>query len=286
MNKKVICWWSGGVTSAVACKIAIDLFGLERCTILMIDTKNEDDDTYRFKRDCEQWYRKGIETISAIPDRYGSIQDVWRKYLSLNVAHGAICSTELKREVRIRWQKENEYSAQVFGFEFTKKEMNRALAMSINYPDSLPIYPLLMMGWDKTKCIEIITEAGISIPNSYKSGLRNNNCFKTLCVQGGVGYWQKAKRDFPEKFNAMAVMEHELTNKKGKPVTMLKDQSNEAKKSGNIQVFLVKHPDYPNLKCIDDMPECEVEPLIECNGHCGTNDLNAQNKTFSQLNLE
>jgi hypothetical protein len=24
--KRIICWWSGGITSAVACKLALDLF--------------------------------------------------------------------------------------------------------------------------------------------------------------------------------------------------------------------------------------------------------------------
>ena len=52
----VVCWWSGGVTSAVACKIAIDTYGLENCSLYFIDTKNESDDTYRFKKDCEAWY--------------------------------------------------------------------------------------------------------------------------------------------------------------------------------------------------------------------------------------
>ena len=87
----VICWWSGGVTSAVACKIAIDIYGIERCKLIMIDTNNEDDDTYRFKADCEKWYGKEIETITYIGEKYISIQDVWRKHLSLNVATGAIC---------------------------------------------------------------------------------------------------------------------------------------------------------------------------------------------------
>jgi PP-loop superfamily ATP-utilizing enzyme len=39
-SDKVIAWWSGGITSAVACKIAIDLFGKENCRVIMIDTKN------------------------------------------------------------------------------------------------------------------------------------------------------------------------------------------------------------------------------------------------------
>ena len=49
---KVICWWSGGITSAVACKLAIDLYGKENCRVIMLDTKNEHEDTYRFKDDC------------------------------------------------------------------------------------------------------------------------------------------------------------------------------------------------------------------------------------------
>jgi hypothetical protein len=59
----IVCWWSGGVTSAVACKIALDLYGKENCRIIMIDTKNEDDDTYRFYADCQIWYNKEIEII-------------------------------------------------------------------------------------------------------------------------------------------------------------------------------------------------------------------------------
>ena len=67
----------------------------------------------------------------------------------------------------------------------------------------------------------------------------------------------------------MASLEHNLTDSKGKPVTMLKDQSKEAKVTGNVKVFLKKHPKYPHLKCIDDMKGQEVKPLLECNGFCG-----------------
>ena len=59
-------WWSGGITSAVACKIAIDLFGKENCRIIFMDTFNEHQDTYRFKDDCSKWYGLEIETITAI----------------------------------------------------------------------------------------------------------------------------------------------------------------------------------------------------------------------------
>jgi len=122
----VVCWFSGGVTSAVACKIAIDLFGAENCVCIMIDTKNEHKDTYRFKEDCEKWYKKDILTITAVGKgkKYESIQDVWHKYTSLNVAHGGICSSDLKRNVRVKWQRQNNYSYQVFVFD--NSEIKRA----------------------------------------------------------------------------------------------------------------------------------------------------------------
>jgi hypothetical protein len=180
--KPIICWWSGGITSAVACKIAIDLYGKDRCKVVMIDTGNEDVDTYRFREDCQKWYgvdihiitglktvpRPGIhQTYVDIGYEYKSIQDVWMRYKSLNVAHGAICSTELKRTVREKYQKTQEYDHQVFGFEFDKKEFNRAMSLSMNHAESKPIFPLLLMGYDKDVCASIVQQAGIEVPNSY-----------------------------------------------------------------------------------------------------------------------
>lgn len=317
IGKKIICWWSGGITSAVACKTALDLFkDKNECRVIMIDTVNEDEDTYRFLRDCQKWYGVSIERISAIKTErvntltgvkynpstatfidigceFENIQDVWIKHKSLNVATGAICSTQLKRRVREKWQDVNEYDYQIFGFEFDKKECNRALGLHKNHPKAKGIYPLLMMAYDKDDCLRIVQEAGIEIPKMYQLGFRNNNCFKTGCVQGGVGYWQKMERDFPDKFEAMAEMEHKLTALRGEPVTMLKDQSNEAKKiveETEIKwkqfVFLKKHTDYPELKCLADMKPQEVKPLFECNGFCGTNDLNPRIETENEINFD
>ena len=261
-----IAWWSGGVTSAVACKLALDLW--DRVQIVMIDTGNEDDDTYRFKADCEQWYGQEIRVIRN--EDYGSIQDVWLKHKSLNVANGAICSSELKRKVRERYQKTVDFDRQVFGFDID--EPKRAKSMTLNHPTAKPCYPLLLMGWSKKKCIEIIQTEGIDIPLMYQLGFHNNNCFGTGCVQGGIGYWKKMQREFPEKFEAMAEMEHKLTAMRGFPVTMLKDQS----RDGDL-VFLKPHPEYPLHKDLSMMTGREVEPLVECNGFCGTYDL--QTKT-------
>ena len=277
----VIGWFSGGVTNAVACKLAIDLFGEKHCRMIFIDTMNEDPDSYRFLKDCEKWYNVPIETIQS--EHYDSIQQVWKRFKGLNFAHGAICSAELKRRVRIKWQSENKFSFQVFGYDI--REPRRAEAFTKNYGETNPIYPLLLFGWDKNKCIQYLHGQGIAVPKAYEYGFNNNNCLRTGCVQGGIGYWQLMQKKFPGKFSRMAAMEHELTALRGAPVTMLKDQSKAAKESGNQLVFLKPHPDYPKIKDLSVMKGRQPKPLIDCNGFCGTNDLK-RNPTEEELNFE
>jgi len=289
MKKDIICWWSGGVTSAVAIWLAIELFGNDRIRIIFIDTFNEHPDTYRFKDDCQKWYGIEIETISGIGSEYKRIQDVWFAFKSLNVSTGAICSTQLKRLVREKWEKENNfnYVHQVFGFDIS--ESKRVIGLVKNHPNAKGIFTLMLHGLSKKDCIEYLRNEFIAIPLMYYLGFLNNNCFGTGCVQGGIGYWQKMKRDFYFKFLRMAVIEHQLTKLAGEPVTMLKDQSKEATAKAKINpkanlVFLVKNKDYPEIKCIDEMPECKVEPLVDCNGYCGTNDLQ-RSPTEKEINF-
>lgn len=281
MNKQIISWFSGGVTSAVTGKLCIDLFGLENVRFIFMDTANEHESTYKFIEDCQEWFDKEIEIITKIGKEYENIQQVWRKHKSLNVAHGAICSSELKRRLRVEWEKKNEWKHQAFGFDIN--EAKRAKGISKNNPQCKAIFPLMMYGMTKKDCVSRMQEDGISLPEPYALGFQNNNCFKTGCIQGGIGYWKKIQREYPEKFKAMAAMEHELTNAKHKPVTVCKDQCSAAKESDNQLIFLKPHPDYPSTKTIDDMNGREPEPLIECNGFFGANDLEWKTNDIENL---
>ncbi len=275
--EKIIGWWSGGITSAVACKIGVDLYGKENMRIIFIDTMNEHEDTYRFMNDCAEWYGIEIETIKH--DKFNSIEEVWIKNKALNNATGAICSSTLKKTVREKWQKDNTWEHQIFGFDL--KESKRALGMVLNHPKTKPIFPLMMYGLNKEDCIKRVQEADIIVPSAYTLGYLNNNCLgKNFgCVQGGIGYWQKILRDNKEAFDKRAELEHKLTDLKGKPVTMLKDQS----KGGGL-VFLKPHPDYPDIKDITMMKGREPKPLVDCNGFCGINDLDTRSETEKEIN--
>ena len=278
-DNPVIAWWSGGVTSAVTCKLCIDWYGIENVRIIFIDTNNEDEDTYRFKTECENWYEKKIETITST--EYKTPYEVWFRFTSLHAATGANCSLYLKRRVRELWEKTNQFSFQAFGFDID--ELKRAKGMKLNNPNAKPIFLLINELLTKKDCITIVQRAKslflhIELPKTYKLGYLNNNCWKTGCVQGGIGYWQKIQKEFPEKFEAMAQVEHELTEKKGSPVTILKDQT----KGGGL-VFLKHNPKYPTIKDITQVKGRPIQPLIECNGFCGMDDIE-QSETSKELN--
>jgi hypothetical protein len=154
-----------------------------------------------------------------------------------------------------------------------------------------------MHGYIKEDSVQILLDAGLKLPRAYVLGFLNNNCLQTLCVQGGIGYFQKARDmggEWLDKFNIMADIEHELTAMKGAPVTMNKDQSNEAKaivkKTGDKTrafVFLKPHPDYPLIKDISMMKGRPPMPLMDCNGlDCGVKDLDDRNPTEQEINYE
>lgn len=262
MKTRVIAWFSGGITSAYACYWAIQVF--KNVQVVFIDTKNESDDTERFLKDCERLY--GQEIIRTSNPKYTNIREVWRKYKSLNTAHGAICSTELKREVREAYQNLFTDYAQVFGFD--SNEPNRYSNMRRNYPELNVIAPLVELRISKAQAAREMIKLGVQPPKMYED-FENNNCDETGCVRGGIGYWKARKEKRPESFAEMAALEHELTELKGEPVTILRDQTKARK---GEPIFLLPNPKYPHLQDLSMKKGIAPEPLIECTGFCSTVD--------------
>ncbi len=65
--------------------------------------------------------------------------------------------------------------------------------------------PLIERGIGKAEAHEILRASGIKRPAMYDLGYHNNNCVG--CVKGGMGYWNKIRRDFPDVFEARAKLE-------------------------------------------------------------------------------
>lgn len=208
-----IAWFSCGATSAVACKIALQMYN--NVQVVYIDTGSAHPDNYRFIKDCEQWFGQQIKVIRS--KDYHNVEDVLIRRRYINSPHGAACTTHLKKQVRYKYEDEVEkWDGQVWGFDYCRREVNRAIRFRQQNPKTKPLFPLIERKITKQESLGILQRAGIIIPIMYRLGYNNNNCIG--CVKGGIGYWNKIRRDFPDTFRRMAEIERKIG------ATCLKDE--------------------------------------------------------------
>lgn len=199
-----VTWWSAGITSAVACKMALNLY--DNTELYYAETGSAHSDNKRFKEECEEWYGKKIHTIKS--KKYDSVYDVCKKRKAFVVNLNAPCTYELKKVPRFTLEDSTNIESQVFGFEFSKHELTRSKRFAEQYPYTHPLFPLQEKQLTKANCRKILEDAGIEIPKMYKLGFHNNNCIG--CIKGGMGYWNKIREYFPEEFEKFARLEREI----------------------------------------------------------------------------
>lgn len=208
----ILAWWSAGITSAVACKIALELYDNVRIFYIKINSAHEDNE--RFKKDCEKWYGQKIEDIQS--SKFKDQFEVIKATGAVNTPEGAPCTGVLKKDVRFQLEKKyslalfnTEYiTSQVWGYEFEKKQINRAIRHGMEYREHQQLFPLIEKGLDKDECAGILNSNGIALPVMYLLGFGNNNCIG--CVKGGKGYWNLIRIHFPNIFSLMAKTEREV----------------------------------------------------------------------------
>jgi hypothetical protein len=204
-NGFIVAWWSAGITSAVACKMALEIY--KNVELYYIGISSAHKDNARFKADCEKWYGKEIKTLTN--KKYKDQFEVIEKTGMVNSPAGARCTLELKKQVRFDFEKQHTINLfnnrgilnQVWGFEFDKIQINRAIRFGQQYPYTNPLFPLIEKGISKNECGEMLLKANIELPEMYRLGYTNNNCIG--CVKGGKGYWNKIRIDFPIEFEKM-----------------------------------------------------------------------------------
>lgn len=202
MKTKMIGWFSGGVTSAVAIKKAIE--SGHEIDIYFMETGQHHEDNERFIQECAEWLGQKIHVLKN--KKFKDAHDVCEKTGFINSPKGARCTKELKKDIRIAVQKFIEFDYQIFGYD--SAELERAVLFKQQYPEAHPVFPLLELGWSKEMCLAFIQDAGIRVPKMYELGFNNNNCIG--CVKGGMGYWNRIKVHFPDHFNRMARIERKI----------------------------------------------------------------------------
>jgi len=203
-KSRMLVWFSCGAASAVAAKIAVENysneFDVEVCYCDLL--ADEHPDNLRFLKDVEQWIGRPIKLLGS--EKYQTVADVFRKRKYIVGPSGAICTHEMKRRVRVKYQHPDD--VHVMGF--TSDEANRAERFEKNNKDLDCEWVLIDRGIDKNDCHIAIESAGIKRPAMYDLGYHHNNCVG--CVKGGMGYWNKIRRDFPDRFDEMAKVEREV----------------------------------------------------------------------------
>ncbi len=94
IDKKIIGWFSCGITSAVACKMVVDKYGKDNVILVyfVIDSAHEDNE--RFIQQCEEWI--GVKVERWRSPKYLDQFDVIKKTRYVNGPGGARCTKELK----------------------------------------------------------------------------------------------------------------------------------------------------------------------------------------------
>ena len=205
-HNRILVWFSCGVTSTVAAKMALDRHkNTTPVEIVCIDTGSEHDDNWRFMDDVSKWLDHEIKRIKS--PKYENTHDVYKRDKYLVGVGGARCSLVLKKKVRESYQ-DLQGDLQVFGYDASEKA--RAERFQENHPLVNMWCPLIDHQLTKDNCHQILMRRGVKRPITYDMGFKNANCLKTGCVKGQMGYWLHYKKHFPNEFREMAKIEREL----------------------------------------------------------------------------
>ena len=200
---RTIAWFSCGVASAVAAKLAVE--GNEHTRVVYCNTMaTEHPDNERFFNAVQEWLGVKIDVISST--RYQSIDEVFEKVRYMSGPRGARCTVEMKKVPRFGFQKPDD--VHVFGY--TADEKRRIARFNDQNPEIATWWPLLDRGLDKDACKAIVEiGAGIKLPAMYGLGFKNNNCIG--CVKASSPrYWNMVRENFPEVFDRRAKQSREL----------------------------------------------------------------------------
>lgn len=206
-NDRIVCWWSHGAPSNLAAHIALQTCPNENVHIVLCDTGGEHPDNLRFKGDIERQLNHPIEVLKN--EKYENHRDLWRKRGFIVGPKGAPCTTELKKQLRQKYERFDDI--QVFGF--TAEEGSRIEKFIAGAPEVKIWCPLYERGITAMEAQGWLVNRGIELPAMYKpqkSGAPygHNNCIG--CCKGGMGYWNKIRVDFPEAFAETAEIEREI----------------------------------------------------------------------------
>lgn len=211
---------------------------------IYIDIADQHPDSMRFIKDIETAIGKEVQILRS--RQYRTVEECVLAFGGFKNAHNgfAPCTNWLKKRVRKEWEYYHQDCELTYVWGFDGKETARAERTVEANPHAEHEFPIIEKRLSKQE-VHGLFELKFDFPRPvmYEMGYPNNNCIG--CVKGGMGYWNRIRKDFPEVFKARA----ELERKVG--MTMLKDR--------NGVIYLDElDPDRGNINT-EIFPDCTIQ---------------------------
>lgn len=173
---------------------------------IYIDVADQHPDSIRFIKDCEKALGIDIEILRST--EYGCVEDCIRVFGGFRDAHSgfAPCTNWLKKRIRKSWEAAHPDYDLTYVWGYDLNEIPRAENMIEANPQAKHEFPLIEKNLYKEDVHGLFERTfDFKRPLMYELGYPNNNCVG--CIKGGMGYWNKIRKDFPEVFESRARLE-------------------------------------------------------------------------------
>jgi len=236
-----IALFSGGIASFIATLKILNKYP-NKTLIWFFDTKIEDQDTYRFLNDCQDFYGKKIEIYSDGRNPW----QVFRDERFIGNSWKTPCNKILKRKLledTIDKLDFNDDLTLVFGI--STEEIHRTIKISEGWKKRKinTEFPLLEYSFlDYGKNIDFKKYFGIDPPRLYRMGFNHNNC-GGACVKAGKKQWIQLLNNFPKRYLWHEEEENITREYLNKDVSILRDRRGRITKPLTLQKL---REDYKN----------------------------------------
>lgn len=212
---KVMSNFSGGVGSAVASLCALEKYG--DVELWFSDTLWEDPTSYEFISDFENKfgvkvnrYCLGITPLELFE---------FKRMIPYN--YRAPCTEVFKILPAIGFMRKNDITHQIIGYgKDEARRINRMKERDTHL--TTKEFPLLELEED---AMFYAKKWDITLPVLYSKGFSHNNC-GGRCIKQGVASWKLLRKEYPDRFEEVALWEEKMQKLLGCSRTILRNQKN------------------------------------------------------------
>lgn len=249
----IIVFYSGGINSFFAAQRVIESYEKDKVRLVFTDTKQEDEDLYRFLVETSNYLDVPLTWLSEGRDVWQVMNDV---RLLGNTKYDP-CSRVLKRQYARSYIEKNfkwRNTLLVFGIDWS--EDHRINSIRDHYFPYKCLFPLTQKPFNTYQYyFDRLLSMNISIPQLYKHGFTHNNC-GGFCIKAGKAHFRRLLNNLPERYAYHEEQEQ-----------LLIKRLNKVGRIGILRHTVKGRKTYITLQQFREMEETEEEK--EDVGNCG-----------------